>query len=446
MKEGVLFLLCFSLLVISKAQNFTLSEPFESVDDSVGICYGETAVFNFDKDALLDQQRVEGYHVAYYEPDPVNDPYNAHDFYKVDWYNDHDSVKFNFRLNIDRECWVYAKLRQGSLFISYSNVIKVSPKGDKPSLVYTDSVFCSGSTLNVSVDSNNYGEGNYKWYNNGNLINGESTSTITLDNSALLNVEARNPNGVCPDAYIASDAKDFKIIQPKLYGELQLDMYRLKLSTDDIYVSYKWYSGQTRDNLLEISGATTANYNVALTDNELYLMLEVETNNGCLAKTDTFLVNNTTYGTPVINQPERTTLCPNDTIVLSVDDLYAGYEWFRDGVSLKKYTPEIRVENNYPYGPGAYTVKVSTVLDQSGILQSESIAIDQIAGPLVYKLTDTAFYCHLIQLFPFPYSLFWPAKHCLWSYPEQIQQFHNLKHRWRYQVLLKNSLNKFLHY
>ncbi len=336
---------------------------------------------------------MEAYYVSYSEPVFVGIDNSAYDEKYSISYEDTDTVKFYFSKKITDTLYIWASVRVSGLTFLFSNVIEITGLGTMPELVYDNTTFCGGSTLAVSASPNNLGDGNYKWYRNNNLIPSENNSGYDIGEAGEYKVSVIDASSVCPTNEVTSESVEFKILQPTIAGELKPDLNRLSLTTSGSYESYQWYEGSDKNSITEVTGATNSSYNVSLGDADKYVMLSVLTTNSCTAYSDTFLVNNTTYSAPEIVAPEILTVCPDETVELSVADIFHTYQWFKNGeVVLNANLSTLTITEEYPYGEGDYSVEVTPILDTDYKLSSTSVSISVQDRPAL-SIVDDAAYC-----------------------------------------------------
>ncbi len=384
----LLFCLAFVLITANAQHAEIVITSHDPVPDPLTFCIGESLTMEVQKINTANYESFGDWLKCSEEPD-LEDFSN---FNKWEWLGHYDT---SYTFDLSEEVYFFAKIHDLN-FGYYTPVIHISTKGIVPALVYTeaDTAFCSGSTVAISVDPSDLGDGNYMWFKDSVEITGETTANYTISESGLYHVEAKDVNGDCPDNFISSSVVEFTLIQPAIYGDLKMDLNRMSFSTDDIYVSYQWYSGADEASLAVINGATNANYDATISGTDTYYAVEVETTGGCTAMSEAILVNNIIYSTPVIATPASTFACRDESIELTVEnDVYASYQWYKNGNSINNAnTPSITVDESYNYRTGSYTVIVTTVLDETDEFESAAIDIEIAEQPKINVL-DNATFC-----------------------------------------------------
>lgn len=353
----------------------------EGIDGTkVSVCMDDTVQIQIIN--LGEYASISKYYTSPVEPDLVNWSNNSQ------WtlYNSRDTV---FSHVVRGEVYIWAVLYD--LGTVSSNYIHVTALGTIPNMVYSDTSFCSGSTMTLSTNPNNLESGNYKWFKNSTEVETEILSDIEISESGKYKVLARDVNGACPTKFITSDEVQFYLTQPEISGVLKSYLNKLVLSTEDIYTSYQWYAGSERNNISQVSN-TTISYDAQLTDNDMYYALAVETVSGCFAMSDTFLVNNRNYGIPEIYAPEILDICIGESLELSTDGFYGSYQWYRGNIIINgENSSKIVLTDKYPYGEGTYKVIVTPELDPTESMESDTIQVSIIKKPLIYNSTGA--YC-----------------------------------------------------
>jgi len=375
----------FAYLTIS-AQDLAITSPTE-VPDPVAFCMGESITMEVSN--LGEFASISSWYKCDEEPDLTG--YSNYSKWEAILDNGSNST-YTFNLEGPAYYWVQVYEFGNKM----SNVIFIDTKGTVPTMIYTeaDTAFCEGSTVVVSATPADLGDGNFKWFKDGVEIAAETTADYTISEAGLFHVEAKDPNGDCPDNFIPSAAVEFSLIKPAIYGDLKLDLNRMSFSTNDVYTSYQWYSGADAESLAIIDGATEVTYNATISATDTYYAVEVVTGGACTAMSEAKLVNNILYSTPVIVEPAETFACRDGSIELTVEnDVYATYQWYKDGNSIyNATTASITVDKGYNYGTGSYSVKVTTVLDETDELESAAIELEIAEQAKIYVL-DNATFC-----------------------------------------------------
>lgn len=364
-----------SILINAQAVDFSITSP-DPLPDSLKFCMGESLTFtlNYDGWGYVRWQKCSE------EPDFENySNYNLWEIIEVTGSTNTISV------TEEAYYWIWISEDLRNLF---SEVFHIRLQGTIPTLVYAGTVFCEGSTMEIGVEPSNLGDGNYMWYKDGEVIENETDSILVISEPGSYKASALTSNDVCPGVFYETETVEFTNIKPEVYGDLKLDLNRLVLSTDAIYTNYQWYSGIDNNELTAIDGATSDSYYVNITSESIHYALGILTNSGCTAMSDTILVNDVMYGEPVITQPIDTFACRGDTILLVVEnDPFLSYQWYRDGNSIWG-----AIENLYKATQGGeYNVIVTTYLDETDELTSNSISLAFSLQPVISVLNNATF-------------------------------------------------------
>lgn len=383
------FLLLMSLMIAYlsiSAQDLVITNP-ETVPDPVEFCLGESVTFEVQN--MGDYASVSAWKRCDEEPDLVGWSNSSK------WETLPKPAYPSTELTTDVDGSYYYWVNIYEFGTKYTNVIYVGTKGTVPTLVYTeaDTTFCEGSTVAISANPDNLGDGNYKWYKDGVEITDETVASFTISEPGVYHAAAKDANSDCPDNFIPGAAVEFKYIEPAIYGELKLDLNRMSFSTDDVYSSYQWYSGADEASLTAIDGQTFATYNATLTATDTYYAVEVESAGGCFAKSEAIMVNNIAFSTPEIIEPASIFACNEDTIVLKLtNNAYASYQWYKNGIKVwGKTADSLLVTNNYSLKSGSYSVKVTTEFTGTE-LESDAMDVEISALPGI-KVLDNVKFC-----------------------------------------------------
>ena len=389
MKHILLLVSSFFLFFTVYSQDATIKiTNHDPIPDPLAVCIGETLNMSIIDLNMDNYEAVSNWIVCSEEPDLIGYS-NSEKWVTFGYGSESESI------TIESEIYILAQI--SDLNFGYATpVIHITVKGTIPELVYeeADVLFCESSTVNLSVTPNNLGDGNYKWFMNGQEIATETNANYSFTEAATYSVSAKDATSECPDNFIPSQEVEFNTIKPAIYGDYKADLNRVSLSTDEIYASYQWYSGADESSLVAIDAQTAVSHNATTTETDTYYAVEITTENSCTAMSDIVLINNILYSVPVVTEPTNTFVCNDGSVLLEVEnDAYASYQWYKNGNSIwGATTTTLTVDNGYSTGSGSYSVKVKTVLDDAEEFESNAITIEVAPFPKVF-IIDNATTC-----------------------------------------------------
>jgi hypothetical protein len=382
--------------------------------DTTEVCYTDTISFKYTT-PLPDYWTFSSYLISTVAPtvDETTGKVTSYDTYSTTqvwkgaltttdssiWIVVDDLLEFSSNngetadITAGKKFWIFIKFQNFNT--KFTRPVLVNAIGTKPEIVYTDTLFCPDSSLDVTVNPNSLGVGNYKWVKNDEELALEYTAGLTINTEGYYRAATKDAAGACPNFFIKSNPVHFKEVQPVLKATL-IEGIGVTLATDDIYSSYQWYEGSTKDNLSAVSD-TDSSHNVELSEAGIYVALEVTTSGGCSTMSDTFLINKERYSSPIIIAP-KTDFCPDESVTIRVNNVYGSYQWYysNDNVSdrlLTGKTADSIVINKQFYGEGLYYVKVVTELDSSAVFTSDTVYINEIKLPGVYVENNQNIFC-----------------------------------------------------
>lgn len=374
----ILTLLILSFKINAQTAQVVVIDP-NPTPDPLEFCIGDTITVELQDLNPDNYESLGTWYKCSEEPDLVG--YSNYD--QWEYINCWD-LSYSFEIQEEMYIWVQVSdINMGYM----TPVLHLMIKGTIPELVYnlSDTTFCEGSTVAISATPDNLGDGNYQWYKDGVELAGQTNFNFTISEAGIYHVTAIDVAGDCPSTYIPSAQVEFSYITPTIYGDLEIDLNRVTFSTDDVYDTYQWYSGSDEMNLSPIAGATSFEYNATITSTDTWYAVEV-TLGSCTVMSDAHLVNDIMYNYPVILEPSTYFICRDETVELTVEnDVYATYEWYKDGTSIWGETgSSLTVDNSWNKGTGTYTVIVTTVLDETDELESNSIFIEVAERPTIF--------------------------------------------------------------
>lgn len=386
--QKVLLHILFSFLGLSlMAQNpvVTITNPSD-LTEPYEVCMGTVIDLEADTSGVTNWMYDKGWYYCTEMPD-FDGKSN-----EILWQNYYDWANpYVYQTTVNEEMYIWFTSVVPGGWIGedlYSNVIHIQMKGDIPSVVYTDSVFCEGSSMTITSSIDNLGDGKYQWYKDGMEIVGATNFSLDITEPGSYHVAALTNETDCPGAYYPGEPVEFAFVKPNLSGTFTPDLYRVTMETESTYDSYQWYNGAT-----PLTGETTNTYNATVTSSDEFYHVEV-TYYGCTAYSDTLLINDVLYSKPEIIEPASDFACRADIISLELtNSSYTSYQWYKNGTAIWNATNStFDVGSGYPGGPGVYTVGVTTEIDPENEILSNEITIDFALQPYV-GVKDNATLC-----------------------------------------------------
>ncbi|HAM99544.1 MAG TPA: hypothetical protein DCQ26_13125 [Marinilabiliales bacterium] len=367
------FVLLFAVSTQAQVFEFGITDP-NPLPDPLAFCYGDSVTFTLEYDGW----GFSSWYKCTEEPDFVN------------WSNSEKwemvGMSINtFKLGIEGDAFFWVNVTEGWNTVT-SQVFHLQLKGQIPTINYSDTLFCEGTSLVLSVTPGDLGDGNYQWFHNTALVENQTSESLEIADSGTYQVIALTNPTQCSGIYYPSQPTGFHYIKPDVTGTFKPDLNRLVLQTSLEYTSYQWYQASSTIVEMEaIDGQTTNKYNATITDFDKYYALSVITSGGCHTTSDKILVNDSIYSLPEITVPSQQFLCRNQSVTLELkNQAYASYQWYKNGSQIWNETkPTLLVNSDYQFGTGNYTVKVTTVADPNTVFESEPITLEFNTQPYI---------------------------------------------------------------
>jgi len=243
-----------------------------------------------------------------------------------------------------------------------------------------NSTNCPGTTASFSVTAMGTGL-TYQWYENTNLLDGQTSNTLTLTNVTATNADTYSV--VVADACggVVSNSAVLVVNQPVLVTAAPSNLTlcpgidaSFSVSATGTGLSYQWYQGTTQmpgqtTSTLDLGPASAANagtYSVVVSD----ACGDMVTNYASLAVNQTVLVT---------VPPVDFTACPGTGAQFSIGATGTGltYQWYKGAVQLTGQTTNtLNLSNVSAADAGTYFVVVSDICGDS-VTNSANLNVNQ---------------------------------------------------------------------
>ncbi len=386
MKKFLLFAtaMIFTVALFAQRNAKVVFVKPDTTADSIAVCIGDSVTMKVTNIDAGSYERLSYWYMSYEKPDIAGGS-NMSKWIRI---YKRDTV---YKALVNKEIWYFAKITDLN-FGYYAQPVHITVKGTVPVISFneSDTVFCQGGTVNLSAVPGNLGAGNYQWFKNGAALSDDTTASYTVTDTGSYLVAARDPGSECPNTFVPSKPVHFQYVKPGISGTFKPDLKRVTLSTENIYASYQWFSGSTKSGMNPVSGETANTFDAQVQTTGMYYFVQVTTQGGCTANSDTVLINSNKYSIPKIVPPAKTFACRGETITLKLEHTgFATYQWYKNGKKIYKATKDSLVVNSsYSYGTGGYSVHVTTELDPDNILVSDTVNIEFSQQPRVNILNN----------------------------------------------------------
>jgi|GEM_PF-2862111 len=239
---------------------------------------------------------------------------------------------------------------------------------------------CEGNSVNISVSAN--GATSYQWRRNGVNVSGANSATLVMSNVTLAQAGYYDVviNGTAPCVPVTSSIAQVivnaaaAIITHPIPQTLCVGQALTLSIIANNAVNYQW-----KKDGVDISGANSITYVIPVTTVANAGVYSVIANanlacNNLISNTANVVINKRA----VINAfPMDATICEGSTLSMSVyaSDA-AGYEWFKNGISLLgAINNTIVIDNANTSATGDYSVKLTSALGCPSVTTPAAIAV-----------------------------------------------------------------------
>lgn len=250
---------------------------------------------------------------------------------------------------------------------------------------YPDTLrYCDSTTATFRVtNSPSY---HYRWYYNDELMDGDSTASITISQNGKYKVEV----SACTNSWVPSKEVQVYLLPVPDPGfsinkvpYCQGDTARMQSSTflDTTQYTMQWYRNDTLltnlKNQLVIYEVKTGDYTLSYTDNHT----------GCSKMSPVFHFTYLPAPVFTFNYPDKLQYCDSASTTLRVSsDIAYGYRWYKDG-QLNGNTLATQTVTQ----SGKYKVEVSSC--GNSWVSSKEVEVDLVSLPSPVINPDKSVYC-----------------------------------------------------
>lgn len=348
MKKIFLSLLTMVLAVTIQAQTITIVSP-EGLMEPYEVAPGTEVTFSFSHFGAPPTNIIT-HNVEPVMPDWGLDPAWT---LSTDYVDNGDET-YSFTVTIDEELWVWSGYYQSFLSMwSFSNMMHFQIASEVQ-ISFEDGIVCGDGvgieTLTVDGEFDSY-----QWFLNGNPIDGAVSNVYNATEAGAYKVQVLLET-------VPTFSNTLHVVEPEmlLSGTYIAGNSAVDMSASAGFDSYQWLSGSDVENLTEINGHTSATYSASLQEDVVYYAVS-GTTDGCTVTSEARPISLEAFATPVIVISADTNtygnVCEGTEITLSVNEVYAGYTWFRDGYEYWQQGSSISFSQDWD--AGEYSVAVT---------------------------------------------------------------------------------------